>query len=153
MSEDSTVKRTMLIVAAALVAFMLISITIANLMSSSSKSGDTSKDPMVQAEIESNIKPVGQVSVGAPPVAAPAASADPATTFKTICAACHATGVMGAPKFGNKDDWKPRIAKGKATLYKHALHGFKSMPAKGGHADLSDDTVKAVVDYMVSHSK
>ena len=77
--------------------------------------------------------------------------------FDTTCHMCHIKGVMGAPKFGNKEDWAPRIAKGKETLYQHALHGFKgkkgTMPAKGGNAKLSDADVKAAVDYMLAHAK
>jgi len=78
-------------------------------------------------------------------------------TYKQVCFACHGTGAAGAPKAGDKAAWKMHIAKGKATLYKHAIQGFKGtkgfMPAKGGRTDLSDDTVKAAVDYMVSISK
>ncbi len=78
-------------------------------------------------------------------------------TYKMTCFACHGTGAAGAPKFGDKAAWAPRIKKGKATLYQHALHGFKGksgvMPAKGGRTDLSDADVKAAVDYMVAHSQ
>jgi len=78
-------------------------------------------------------------------------------TYKKTCMACHASGVMNAPKFGDKAAWGPRIAQGKATLYKHALTGFTGkggmMPAKGGNASLSDADVKAAVDYMVSKAK
>jgi cytochrome c5 len=83
---------------------------------------------------------------------ASASAADGQQVFQTTCSACHGTGVMGAPKFGNKGDWAPRIAKGKATLYDHALHGFKQMPAKGGNPSLSDAQVKAAVDYMVAQA-
>ena len=85
------------------------------------------------------------------------AFADGKATFQQTCFACHGTGAAGAPKAGDKAEWAPRIAKGKATLYKHAIHGFKGskgfMPAKGGRTDLSDDAVKAAVDYMVSISQ
>lgn len=85
------------------------------------------------------------------------AFADGKATFQQVCFACHATGAAGAPKAGDKAAWKSRIAKGKATLYKHAINGFKGskgfMPAKGGRTDLSDAQVKAAVDYMVSISK
>ena len=78
-------------------------------------------------------------------------------TYQQACFACHGTGVAGAPKFGDKALWAPRIAQGKPTLYEHALKGFKGktgvMPAKGGRVDLSDDVVKAAVDYMVENSK
>src|SRR5574343_167538 len=85
--------------------------------------------------------------------AAPAANADAGkSAFNKTCAMCHAAGVAGAPKPGDKADWGPRIAQGKDTLYKHALEGFNgskgSMPARGGAASLSDDDVKAAVDFM-----
>jgi cytochrome c5 len=73
--------------------------------------------------------------------------------YQQACFACHGTGAAGAPKLGDKAAWKDRIAKGKETLHKHALHGFNAMPAKGGRADLSDEDVKAAVDYMVSQGK
>ncbi|MDR2011543.1 MAG: c-type cytochrome [Rhodanobacter sp.] len=72
---------------------------------------------------------------------------------KTTCGLCHLTGTAGAPIVGSKPDWAPRIAQGKATLYEHALKGYEgkngAMPAKGGNATLSDDDVKAAVDYLV----
>ncbi|HZX26565.1 MAG TPA: c-type cytochrome [Telluria sp.] len=70
--------------------------------------------------------------------------------FTANCAACHGAGVLGAPKFGDKAAWAPRIKQGKETLYTHALGGFKMMPAKGGNAALKDAEVKAAIDYMVS---
>jgi cytochrome c5 len=60
---------------------------------------------------------------------------------------------MQSPKLGSADDWAPRIEKGIETLYDHAINGFNMMPAKGGRADLSDDDIKAAVDFMVSNAK
>lgn len=89
------------------------------------------------------------------PAAAPVASADNAagkSVYNKTCALCHGAGVAGAPKVGDKADWGPRIAQGKDTLYKHAIEGFTGakgmMPARGGGAGLSDDDVKAAVDFM-----
>ena len=85
------------------------------------------------------------------------AFADGKATYTQACFACHGTGAAGAPKLGDKAAWKDRVAKGAATLHDHAIKGFKGekgvMPAKGGRADLSDDAVKAAVDYMMSESK
>ncbi len=85
------------------------------------------------------------------------ALADGQAVYTKACNACHGAGVAGAPKLGDKAAWKDRIAQGKATLYEHAIKGFKGkkgfMPAKGGWANLSDDEVKAAVDYMVAQSK
>jgi len=74
-------------------------------------------------------------------------------TYDAACAACHASGVAGSPKFGDKEAWKARIETGKDALYATSLKGKGAMPAKGGRADLSDDDVKAAVDYMVSNAK
>ena len=70
--------------------------------------------------------------------------------YAGTCLACHGAGVLGAPKFGDKAAWAPRIATGKETLYTNALNGFKMMPARGGNAALKDDEIKAAVDYMLS---
>lgn len=73
--------------------------------------------------------------------------------YEGVCHTCHTAGLLGAPKFGDKGAWGPRIAKGTATLHQHALQGFNAMPAKGGNADLLDVEVTNAVDYMVSQSK
>lgn len=91
---------------------------------------------------------------------APAAEAKPAESakvdgkavFEANCKACHGGLIPGAPAVGKKEDWAPRIKQGKDTLHKHALEGFNSMPAKGGNSSLSDDEVKAAVDYMANES-
>jgi cytochrome c5 len=93
----------------------------------------------------------------APPAEAGAAAAAGAgkQTYDTLCFSCHGTKLPGSPQLGDKDAWGPRIAQGMDVLYKHALDGFTGtagipMPAKGGNPALSDDQVKAAVDYMVS---
>ncbi len=76
--------------------------------------------------------------------------------YDASCAVCHGTGVAGAPKFGDKAAWAPRIKQGSATLYEHAIKGFQGkagmMPPKGG-SSASDEEVKAAVDYMTSAVK
>ena len=78
------------------------------------------------------------------------------SVYGKTCAMCHAAGVAGAPKPGDKADWAPRIAQGKDILYKHAMEGFTGskgvMPARGGSTTLTDDEVKAAVDYMADQS-
>ena len=73
--------------------------------------------------------------------------------YEQICSACHKYGVSGAPKFGDAAAWAPRIATGKAALYTSAINGKGAMPAKGGLPSLSDEVIKATVDYMVSNAK
>lgn len=96
----------------------------------------------------------------APVAAAPAPAPAPAqntvgeSVYKKTCALCHAAGVAGAPKLNDKEDWGPRLAQGIDTVYAHAIDGFTGakgmMPARGGGMSLTDDEVKAAVDYMVA---
>lgn len=105
--------------------------------------------------------PTFSAATPAPAVAAaqPPAAENPLgkSTYGKTCAMCHAAGVAGAPKPGDKADWGPRIAQGKELLYKHALEGFSGakgmMPARGGASALSDDEVKAAIEFMVAQSQ
>lgn len=114
--------------------------------------------------IAERIKPIGEVTVSDKGpmdsiiATANAAGADKGkTVYDQNCAACHAAGVAGAPKVGDKAVWKDRVAKGNATLYEHAIKGFQGksgfMPPKGGNASLTDADIKAAVDHMLSASK
>jgi len=92
-----------------------------------------------------------------PEAAAPAAAAsnakpDPAqgkVAYEAHCASCHASGVAGAPKLGDKAAWSTRVSQGYATLYDHALKGIRGMPAKGGNADLPESDLANAVGYLV----
>lgn len=94
--------------------------------------------------------PVVAMAIPAAAPAKPASAASGESVYKAGCTVCHAAGIAGAPKAGEKAAWSPRIAKGKPTLYEHAIKGFNAMPAKGGNAALADADVKAAVDYMVA---
>jgi len=72
--------------------------------------------------------------------------------YQQVCQACHAAGVLNAPKFGDKEAWAPRLKEPMDTVYNYALHGKGAMPPKGG-SNASDADVKAAVDYMVSAVK
>ncbi|MGO2414986.1 MULTISPECIES: c-type cytochrome [Cobetia] len=77
------------------------------------------------------------------------ATIDGEKVYGGICMACHTTGAAGAPRLGEASDWEARLSKGTDTLYGHAINGFNAMPAKGGNPALSDDEVKAAVDYLL----
>ncbi|MBM4209052.1 MAG: cytochrome c5 family protein [Gammaproteobacteria bacterium] len=126
-------------------------------------------DPRYLAEVESNLT-TGRVAVAGRDNSAlaivPAAGAvvaelaiptDGPGVYEQVCGACHLNGLAGAPKSSDRAAWAPRIAQGTDTLYKHAIEGYSGkqgvMPAKGGRADLSDDLVKAAVDYMVAKAQ
>lgn len=131
-------------------------------------------DDKIEAAVDYMIEAVGgygdatapDADAAAPATETPAAEAPVAAAadnsakgkeiYDASCFACHAMGIAGAPKFGDPEVWKDRIAKGKETLYDHAINGFMGeglMPPKGGAMTLSDDDVKAAVDYMVSNSQ
>ena len=93
----------------------------------------------------------------APAAPAPAAVLSGEQVYSTTCVACHAAGVAGAPKFGDKGAWAPRLGQGLAVLHQHALEGFQGksgvMPPKGGRVDLADQSIANAVDYMVNAAK
>ena len=111
-------------------------------------------------------EPTPVAAVVAEPAPAEAAPSEPAPAvadgrgkevYDAACFICHASGVAGAPKFGDAAGWASRVEKGMETLYEHSIKGFMGenglMPPKGGRPDFSDDDVKAAVDYMVNNSK
>ena len=120
-------------------------------------------DQAMQQAIAERIKPIGEVNIGTVPAVAVAqsaaqtetpqadaqqAAADPAETYNTVCAVCHATGVAAAPIYGDKATWASRLGDVEA-LYTNSLKGKGAMPPKGGRPDLSDEAIKAAVDYML----
>ena len=144
-----------------LVVFMIVTVAVILIIARLLSGGPGNISVMQTMAIEERIKPLGSVFTGVPPVAkasAPGSAVAAAgqggagvgkSTYEQVCAACHVSGVAGAPKFGDKAAWEPRIATGMGTLYKAALEGLNAMPAKGGRTDLPDADIKAAVDYMV----
>ena len=104
-------------------------------------------------DAELRIQPVARVEMQKAIVKSDGKPRDGATIYNTVCTACHATGVAGAPKTGDKAAWAPRIAAGNAALLKSAIAGKNAMPARGGAADLTDAELKAAVDYLVGKAK
>lgn len=87
--------------------------------------------------------------------AAGSAKPDPAkgkAVYEANCAACHSTGVAGAPKVGDKAAWSALVARGFDSLLQTALNGKNAMPAKGGNADLPDADVANAVGHMMVES-
>ena len=104
-------------------------------------------------DAELRIQPVARVEMQKAVVKSDGKPRDGATVYNTLCSACHATGVAGAPKTGDKAAWAPRIATGMATLVKVATEGKNAMPPRGGDATLTDAELKATVEFLVDKAK
>ncbi|MEJ5032090.1 c-type cytochrome [Comamonas sp. MYb69] len=90
----------------------------------------------------------------APAAAAPTASAavNGKALYDKACFVCHAAGVAGAPKFGDKAAWAPYIAQGIDSMVKIAISGKGAMPPRGG-SSASDEEIHAAVQYMVEQAQ
>lgn len=180
-SPIKTPKQLIIVVALAFIVPIIVIALIAQL-AMMSVDPTTANPGMTEEAVAKRLKPVGEVAIMSPAereakaaaakaaataapkpeaIAKAPAGAQPATAdtgkgksvYDSACAACHAAGVAGAPKFGDKAAWAPRLKSGMETLYTSALKGKNAMPPKGGNVSLADADVKAAVDYMVSQSK
>ena len=102
--------------------------------------------------------PVAVADSAAPPADAAVADAGKGkATYDAVCFVCHTPGAAGAPKFGDKVAWAPRIEKGVEVLHSNSINGYMGsagmMPPKGGRPDIADADIKAAVDYMVEAAK
>lgn len=106
-------------------------------------------EPVGKVEVP---KAKGEGSEAAEEVAA--AAPPPKETYDTICAACHATGLLDSPKFGDSAAWEKRIADvgGFDKLVASAIAGKGAMPPKGG-ATLNDADFSKVVGYISGQAK
>jgi len=116
------------------------------------------EDPAALARMEERIQPVGQV-ITDPAKLLEVAAAGPARAPMTgeqivgkVCSACHGTGVLNAPKIGDKAEWSKRKAVGMAALLASSIKGKNQMPPRGGDASLSDDEMKAAIGHMLKQS-
>ena len=126
-------------------------------------------DPRYLASVDERLQPAARVAIAGqdnsalkiesagPAAPAEDVPADGTAAYAAACSTCHAVGLAGAPKIGDKAAWGPRIQQGKETLYKHALEGFNGksgvMPAKGGRTNWPDDVIRQAVDHMVELNK
>jgi cytochrome c5 len=88
-------------------------------------------------------------ALAASALAHPCAAADGKTVYGQTCAACHASGLAGAPKVGDKAAWAPRTGAGKNGLLASVVKGKGAMPPKAGNASLTEEDIGAAIDYML----
>jgi cytochrome c5 len=115
------------------------------------KGGGSGTAATTPEAIAARLRPVAAVTLAAAGGAAHALLGGEAV-YKQVCTSCHAAGVAGSPKLGDKAAWDPRIKEGLATLVTHAVQGYKAMPAKGGGADLDPTEVARAVAWMADQA-
>ncbi len=159
MSDQKFVK-TLKVVFGVLVGSTVGILALANVLISDA---DYSHETVIQENIEDRIRPVGNVHLSGEsamaeavvdaeknePVLVAAAEEKSVEEIYQACAVCHGSGVLNAPKLGDKAGWEPRLAKGVEQLYANAINGVGTMPPKGGRLDFSDEDIRRVVDYML----
>ena len=111
--------------------------------------GDTGAAAQAAAAAAAAAKAAGQVAYGG--------TTDGAVIYQNLCGACHTNGVGKAPTLDHSH-WDASIAQGNDTLYKHAIEGFTGpdggiMPPRGGNPSLTDEQVRATVDWMLANLK
>ena len=113
---------------------------------------DHGKDNIALSDeaVAKRLKPVGEVAVADPN--APKVVKSGKEIVDTVCAACHATGALNAPKIGDKAAWAKLIKEGHASLTQEAIKGVRQMPPRGGNPDLSDTEVARAVAYMANQA-
>ena len=123
----------------------------------SSSLGDE-EDPMRISRVDERTKPMGDVNtdpnaaVAQPPVDEAAASKTPEQVVADVCAGCHNSGVLGAPKVGDSGTWSKVMSAGMDAVLKNAIDGKGAMPPRGGNPSLTDDQVKDAINWMLNES-
>jgi cytochrome c5 len=82
----------------------------------------------------------------------PVAVIDGKAAYAEHCAGCHETGMLGAPREGQPQEWQGRSTLWQGVLMEHAKTGYFEMPARGGKTHLADDVVDAAAEYMLEHT-
>ncbi|HET7370315.1 MAG TPA: c-type cytochrome [Gammaproteobacteria bacterium] len=164
-TQDKSFINTFMLVLGFLAAGAVVFYIVAHIVAAGHYSA-MSSDPLRDRLLAERLAPVGQAYVGNVPASAlqvasksSGAAAEPQSPkeiWQGTCSACHATGVAGAPKIGDKQEWAKHIAKGLATLKDHAINGYHGpegfMPPKGGNPSLTDEQVVAAMKYMIGQS-
>ena len=150
--QGSSKTSPMMILAAAVGVFAapVIAIILIVQLVLSIQAGHVDKDDprMADAAVKERIKSFAEVKAIDPN--APRVEKTGEVVYTEVCASCHTSGALGAPKLGVKADWAKRNAQGFDTLVKNAVNGIRAMPPRGGNPDLSDIEMARVVAHMAN---
>jgi cytochrome c5 len=105
-----------------------------------------------QAAVIERIRPVARATTALPKPAGTEVKLTGQEVYNKVCIACHAAGVMGAPKVGSKELWEPRLTQGLTGLVNNAVAGIRTMPAKGGDPSLTEANLKDTIVYMLDQT-
>ncbi len=142
-----TPKQLVAAVVAAFIVPIVIIVMLANFVNFGNKAGAGS-DGMSAEAVARRIQPVGSIEIKDANDAASLKTGE--QVYQAQCAACHATGAAGAPKFGDEAAWGPRVKSGYEALLTSALKGKGNMGAQGG-GDFSEFEIGRAVVYMSNH--
>ena len=114
------------------------------------KSTGAGAEAMTPEAVAERLRPVGSVVLAQ--ATGPRTLQSGEAVYNLACSACHTTGAAGAPKTGDTAAWAPRLKQGYDTLVRHAVEGFKGLPAKGGNTDLDAIEVARAMVHMTNQS-
>lgn len=150
--HQSAFVRTFLIVLGFLVLFTLFCMFVARVLSGGASGVEN--DPILKADVANRIAPVGSVRTTADADAAGSGGAVQVAAAQSgeeivqgVCAACHISGVGGAPLLDDDAAWASRREAGLDALTASVINGKGAMPARAG-TQLSDDELRAAVAHM-----
>ncbi len=141
-----TPRQLITVIVLAFVVPITIIVLLVKFVGSSTRTG-AGAEAMTPEAIEARIQPVAGFELR--DASAPTVSRTGEQVYNAQCAACHATGVAGAPKFGDAGAWSARIKTGLQALTKSSLEGKNAMPPQAG-GDFSDTEVTRAVVYMAN---
>ena len=155
---DAEFYRIFAIITIIIVVLSIFIAILSNVFAGYSTSADDNYKAELQELTHQRTEPIGKINLASNPVIkqeiqiakVEKMSLSGEEAYNSVCMSCHTSGAAGAPMIGNSSQWTDRMAKGKETLYSNAINGIGIMPAKGGVATLSDDEVRAAVDYILS---
>ncbi|MDX1498203.1 MAG: c-type cytochrome [Salinisphaeraceae bacterium] len=136
-----------------LIALTVVIFAIANVLDNQAAGDEL--EPERLARIDANTQPVGQVNtdpnakVTMPAVDEGAADMPPEQVVADVCAGCHVSGVLGAPKIGDAGSWAKARAAGMDAMVQNAINGKGAMPPRGGNPALTDEQIRAAVEHML----
>ena len=145
-----TPRQLITVIVLAFVVPVILIILLATYVVRSAPGGATGSDAMSKKAVAERMQPVGFVAVADSGAAKSLQTGE--AVYAAACSACHAAGIAGAPRTGDVAAWAPRFKQGFDLLVKHAVEGFKTMPAKGGNPNLDSIEVARAVAFMGNKS-